>query len=311
MKNLVAVSSEGGSGVATEAMVRATAPIVRGIRRGIPFMGRRHVDIVPGAPRLCDAAGVTTTLVPPVHSVPLAVEPGGGRGCLAVDGRAISFLLDGTLGGDGRELPQLDGEGLTAAQRAFITRMMGTLATTISGAMRHAIGISLATLPDDDGQRSVTGPMVALTLRFEGRIEDAEEDDPEEFLFADMDEDEDDPSPSIDTFGTMVLSVAKSALVTARRREVRPLAVANPRVMGSLELTQVELAAELGRMTLPLGDLLRMRPGDTLRLPVAVGSAVDLRVGTQRLLKAHPTTSGSQLAVRIAGAESPPSTVEP
>jgi len=302
MQNLVSVSSEGGSSTAIETMNRAIPAILRGIRRGVPFIARRQVEVVPSAPSLVEAKDVTETLVPPIYSVPLAAEPGGNRGYIAVDGRAISFLLEGTLGGDGRNLPQLDPEGLSAAQRAFISRLMSSAVSTLSGAMRSAIGLSLTALPASDGERAVTGSMVALTIRFEALIEDEEEDDPEEFLFADMGQDDDD-SPAIDTFGTMVIAVSKSALIAARRQEVRPYPMVNPRVAGSLECTDVELAAELGRMTLPLGQLLSMRPGDTLRLPIAVGSAIDVRVGTERLLKAHPTTSGSQLAVRIAGDE--------
>lgn len=308
MQSLVSVSSEGGSSTAIDTMNRAVPAILRGIRRGVPFIARRQIEVVPGTPSLVDAQAVTETLVPPLYAVPLAAEPGGNRGYLAVDGRAISFLLEGTLGGDGRDLPQLDPEGLSAAQRAFISRLMGNVVHTLSGAMRNAIGLSLTPLPESDGEQAVTGAMVALTIRFEALIEDEEEDDPDEFLFADMDE-EDDDSPAIDTFGTMVIAVAKSALIAARRQESRPRTKVNPRVVGSLECTDVELAAELGRMTLPLGQLLGMRPGDTLRLPIAVGSAIDLRVGTERLLKAHPTTSGSQLAVRIAGEE--PALAEP
>jgi len=302
MQNLVSVSSEGGSSVAIEAMNRAIPAIVRGVRRGVPFISRRQVEVVPGEPQLVDANGVTETLVPPLFAVPLAAEPGGNRGYIAVDGRAISFLLEGTLGGDGRDIPQLNPEGLTAAQRAFISRLMDTVVSTLSGAMRQAIGLSLTSLPQEQGERAVTGPMVAVTLRFEALIEDEEEDDPEEFLFADMDQD-DDGSPAIDTYGTIVIAVSKSALVAARRQESRPVQRVNPRVVSSLECTDVEIAAELGRVVLPLGQLLSMRPGDTLRLPVAVGSAIDLRVGSERLLKAHPTTSGSQLAIRIAGDE--------
>lgn len=301
MQNLVSVSSEGGSTSAIETMNRAVPAILRGIRRGVPFIARRQVEITPSAPTLVDAAAVTETLVPPLYTVPLAAEPGGNRGYIAVDGRAISFLLEGTLGGDGRDVPQLDPEGLSAAQRAFISRLMSNVVGTLSGAMRSAIGLSLTALPQDDGEKAVTGSMVALTLRFEVLIQDEEEDDPDEFLFADMDEENDDDSPAIDTFGTIVIAVAKSALIAARRQASRPRTKVNPRVVGSLESTNVEIAAELGRVTLPLGQLLSMRPGDTLRLPIAVGSAIDLRVGNERLLKAHPTTSGSQLAIRIAG----------
>lgn len=107
MQNLVSVSSEGGSSAAIETMNRAIPGIIRGIRRGVPFIARRQIEVVPHPPVLVDAKGVTEALVPPLYAVPLAAEPGGNRGYIAVDGRAISFLLEGTLGGDGRELPQL------------------------------------------------------------------------------------------------------------------------------------------------------------------------------------------------------------
>ena len=59
------------------------------------------------------------------------------------------------------------------------------------------------------------------------------------------------------------------------------------------------MVAELGRVPMSLGDLGLLQVGDTLRVPVAVNGAVDVRVEDVPLFKGRPTTAGSQLAVRL------------
>jgi flagellar motor switch protein FliM len=48
-----------------------------------------------------------------------------------------------------------------------------------------------------------------------------------------------------------------------------------------------------------LGQLSSLRVGDTIRLEVPVGGAINVRADGRVVLRGHPTTSAGQIAVRI------------
>lgn len=300
MQTLVSVSAEGGSDSALDALDRAIPSVTRGIRRAIPFLARRRVEIVADKPSLVEFSALTESLALPVFEARLATDPGGNRAMLALDGPSIGFLLEGTFGGDGDDLPKLATEGLSAPQRAFIDRLCNTLARTFSDAMRSSMGMTLTRIPYVEGEGPV-GPMVAVRLRFEAVSVPSEEEDEDEdeFLFADFDAD-DEEIPDRVIVGTLVVAVSKSALNAARAvNEHRPHRL-NPRIADSLGEAEVELAAELGRMSMSLAEVLGLVPGDVLRLPVALGTPIELKVEDEPVFRALPTTVGTQLAVRIA-----------
>ncbi|MEM9691591.1 MAG: FliM/FliN family flagellar motor switch protein [Myxococcota bacterium] len=303
MQSLVSVSSEGGSSVAIDAMTRALPAVAKGLRRGIPFLTRRRVEVVADIPELVELDGLVESLVAPAYATQLATDPGGNRALISLDGHAIAFLLEGTLGGDGKDIPRLNTEGLTPAQTAFIERVSHSLIHTLSLALRHSIGLTLTPLPARAEERATGGPLIAVRIRFESIVSessDGEElidDEDDEFLFVDMEDDE--PVGENVTYGTLLLAVSKSALNAARARASDRPRKLNPKAAASLGETKVDLAAELGRVRMPLYHLLSLRRGDTLRLPVAVGSSVDVRVEGERIFRAIPTTVGTQLALEI------------
>jgi flagellar motor switch protein FliM len=306
-ESLISVVSEGGSALAEETITRAGPFVAQGLARGVPFLGRRRIVVKAGAPDTRKSTAVGTDLEPPVFVAQLAVEPGGARALLCVDGPAIAFLLEGSLGGDGSDLPKLQKKGLSAPQHAFVDRVVGHMVRTVSSALAKSVGLTLTKLPALSGEKSASGVLVAMPLLFRDAPSTAK---PEE-KGLDLDsfdepssDGEDDGADESKTkvHGTVQLAISKSALTAARARGSKSREVAvDPRVAATLREAQVWVVAELGRLHLSLAELVALRVGDTLRLDVPVNGDVDVRVENRVLLRAQPTAVGTQLAIQITG----------
>jgi len=294
-ESLMRVTREGGGEAAIETMGRAAPLVATAVRRAIPFLGRRHIVVKPAAPTMTTSHDLGHELQKPFHVAPLAVEPGGARAALVLDARAIAFLCEGALGGDGSDLPELDAKkGLSTPQLAFVERMVDAIVYCISTSVSHGVGFGLAKLPESAGEKSAGGPMVQLPLLFEDRAEEESSED-DEFGFDDDDDDDENDK----THGTVVLAISKNALYSARATTETPRRHPHPKVVATLEEVPVTLIGELGRLSMTLAEVSALAPGDTLRLDVAVNANVNLHIGEQVLFRGQPTTAGSQLAIQV------------
>jgi flagellar motor switch/type III secretory pathway protein FliN len=68
-----------------------------------------------------------------------------------------------------------------------------------------------------------------------------------------------------------------------------------------IEEVTLELVVELARMRMTLGHLAALKVGDTIRLEVPIGAAVDVRADGHVILRGQPTTNAGQIAIRIEG----------
>lgn len=305
---LISVASEGGGAHAIDVMAGVADALCRAMKRSIPFLVRRKVELSFAEPQLMNADEVVDQLTGPCHVSHLVAEPGGARARLAFDARAVAFLLDGSLCGDGSKTQPLDAKGLSAAQKAFIEQLSESIVTGLSTTLERQIGLALTTMPQTRNGHSASGALVALTFTFMDADEpnaSAEEDD---FLFEDEQKKEDDETPEEpkEPHGTMVLAISKSALMSARVSHGKHTDVIDQRVIATMEEVCVDVVAELGRVVMSVAQLAALRVGHTLRVPVPVNGAVNVRVEDVPLFKARPTTSGSQLAIKLMDTTPPP-----
>ena len=281
-----ALIGEGSAGAAALHMMNLHAePLSRALRKAVPFFSRRGVEVRPELAKVVPAQDLGDQLTAPGYVAPLVTAPGGTRAALGFDGDAIAFLLEGSLGGDGSMLPELSPTGLSVAQHAFIARLAQSVVACLSTTLSDQLGLSLEPLPRSSGD-AAGGAFITLPLRL-------------------FDPGADDPTAPV---GQVVLAISKHALLALRDHRQTARSHPDERVVAALRHTEVEVVAELGRIALPLAALTRLRPGDTLRLAVPVeGGTVDVRVEDQVLFRGRPTTSGSQLAVRVLSGDQAPS----
>jgi hypothetical protein len=241
--------------------------------RAIPFLFRDGVPLAPLRATAEVRAAVEDALTSPRHVLPLRIEPDGASASLLLDAAAVAFLLDGALGGDGSSPPTLAPDGITGPQRALLGRVLAGVVPAFSSVMEAALGLRFKKREaGDDGSREE--PVIALRFRLgEGGAG-----------------------------GTIVLALAKAALLGASSPG-RKAGAFDPAVAAALAEAPLLLVAELGRIRLTLGEVAELQVGDVLELPTTVGSAVPVRVEGHVLFRAHPITSGSHVAVRIASSD--------
>ena len=265
-------------------MDRAAPELAHAFRRAVPFLTKRRIRLVPGPAQLVRSDELPADLTPPVYVAHLASEPGGARAALLVDGPAVAFLLDGTLGGDCSRPPALPSAKLSGPLAAFMARICQQAALSLSDALAATVGLKLRPLPGPSGERSTTGSLIALPLEFAPP--------------AGAEQPEDEPAQRKN--GRVVFAISKSALEGAQTERRTPRAHRpDPRLTYVVGEAEIELTAELGRMRLCLSRLAALRPGDVLQLDVPLGSPVEVRVRDVVVLRGLPTAVGAHVGVRL------------
>jgi len=272
------ISEQGGARASMEMMARCGPALGKAVRRSVPFFTRRSILVKAGEPRLVASSELLEGAEAPAHVTRLVSEPGGARAALVIDGPAITFLLEGSLGGDGSDLPKLDAAGLSSPQSAFVSRIAEHMTAVIAEGLQATIGMRVMPLPGISAERAARTSLIALPITLH-------------------DEAYADEGPT--ERGTITLAISKHALLTLRSHRTDSRHPVDSRMARALEQTDIEVVAELGRLQMTIADLAALRVGDTLRLPVAVNGAISLRVEDQALFMGHPTTAGTQLAVRL------------
>jgi flagellar motor switch protein FliM len=290
VKSMLGDAVEGGAQRRVlDAMDERGTDIALAMKRAIPFLMRRSVPLEPEPSKIGVARALQEELEGPIYSVPLVTDPGGSRAMLLFDRGAVSFLLDGALGGiPADEAQELEEEGapkqLTSPQRAVMNRLADALLKAISEAL-GSLGVRLRRLPPSSGTPP-EGQFAAIT-----------------FLLGEG------------SSRKIVVAVARDALQNAGLglfSESKQKDTIQNKVPAVLQEVELELVVELGRIRRKLADIDSLKVGDTLRLGVPVRSPVTIQVQGQPMFRGKPTTVGTQLAVSIverATLWSPPTVV--
>lgn len=258
-------------GVESERAQRACAALAAdkkvfeaAVKRTLPYLGRRKTRVEALEPRATLLGAAISELSGALHVTSLHV--GGARGALVIDAAAIAHGLSGMLGGVGPATAP-PSSMLSPAQKALAVRMAHGLAESLDSVFGQ-LGVHIEAAVDEDATQAA-GPLVACTVK----IGDG----------AGM--------------GTIVLLLPVAPFAEARGPGAVP--ADNPVAAAAMSAVEVELAAELGRVPVPLARLATLRVGDVLRLPLPVDSSVRVLSSGRVLFQGKPTTRGGQIAVTL------------
>jgi flagellar motor switch/type III secretory pathway protein FliN len=269
---LLGLSAEGAAIRRAVGALDRFAPLMGpSIRRAIPFLTRRGVKFTHAPSWGGTRLDIETALEGPLFVAELETE-GGARGLLILDAGVIVYLIEGILGGDGSKPPSLNPESLSPPQRALMSRMADQMLAGLLETIHAELGVRLRR------SASTATEVAADTLLAAARVQLGPEEEAERRI---------------------VIALQKEALFGDDVAGTDGTGI-DPRVASAVENVELELIAELGRTRITLGDLTNLQVGDTLRLTVPVNGAVLVRAGGQVLMEGYPTTSGSQIAIRVA-----------
>lgn len=252
-------------------MDRMGPDLAAALRRAVPFMVRRNVVVSPQPATMTTPAALVGELSAPSHVIYLDLPLGHAPGAIVLDAEALTFLLDGALGGDGSAPAPCPPGGLTAAQRALLGRILGGVVSALSAAVAAHGGPALSARRASDDDEPGGDPAIVLRLRL-GREGE---------------------------HGAVAFLLPRAAFRGDAQAGTAP--DIDPRVAAALGAVELDVVVELGRVRIPLRDLAALQVGHVLTVPVAIGGAVPVRVGDRVLFHGLPTTSGSHLSVRLIG----------
>jgi flagellar motor switch protein FliM len=258
---------------ATSALEQTSPLLASAVKRSMPFLGSRGATVSLAFARAMPIGDIIGELQRPIHATRVVLAPGGASGAVVFDGGAISTALDGVLGGDGKSPPKLDPAGLTGPQTALMGRVVDGVVRSFSEILVKKFGFGLRSVAPDADDAITEGAPVACTLELGGT----------------------------DPPGRVVLLLPKEALLSVTEARENPVHPTDPRVVAVLDQVELEVVAELARVKLSLGQLSRLKVGDTIRVDTPVGGKVSVRADGRVLLRGHPTTSGGQIAIRVVG----------
>ncbi len=251
---------------AATALEQSSQALVSALRRSLPFLARRGGQITLCFARAIPLGEILADLARPIHATHAVVST-GARAAIVLDAKAISLVLDGVLGGDGKSPPELDPAGLTTPQIALVARVLGDIVRSLSEVFTRKFGVTLNLVAPDGDEASSEAAPIACCFEI----------------------------GAADYIGRVVLLVAKEALLVGFSEGERTAdRHADPRIGAVVEQVELDIVAELARVRMSVGQLSTLRVGDSIRLDVPVGATVSLRADGHVVLRGYPTTSGGQ-----------------
>lgn len=268
------------------AMTKIAGGFCVGARRTLPFLVRQRARMGAGAVSIVEGSKeIGLSDRGPVFMVVLDGDDTPAWGRLLLETDALGMVLDGSLGGNASadedhpvEPLQLPSE-LTLAQRALVGRIARNLAADFARAVSQIVGIELQTvsfhaIPHGEPIPGPPSDGLQVEVEFQGVV----------------------GHPKI----ILALS-AESLEAAAREHTGEPQTPGDPRMAEALVDVSLDVVAELGRTTLGLRRILRLQPGEILRLPTATDDPVPIRVGGLLKLEGSPVISRGQLSVEVRG----------
>lgn len=270
MSPLDALAVGGGRGRAACARLsELVEELTIALRRAVPFLARRRIDISAEPPRcitFAELAADPTTAHASAFAVRVPGSDAGLRGLVLLDGSATARILDGVLGGGGLSAPEP--APLTPAQSALVTRVTVGMVRAFGQVLSARLGIETEPIASKETN---AGLAVAVALNIDG--------------------------------GGRVLVVVPLGAV--RADEAGSTERVDPSIAAALADVELDVVAELGKVCLSLDALSRLKVGDVVRLTLSLDERARVCAGGALLFHGRPTASGDLVAVAIEARRAP------
>jgi flagellar motor switch protein FliM len=239
----------------------------------MPFLLRYRAQLVPGRVEVvADPGGSSHSSHIPTLTIGISSADARARGSVTLNADAIAFIIEGALGGRGafwRTPPTLD---LTIPQRALLSRITGSLALDFCAAIRQEVGIELSEDSGEVAETTQPGDYLRVTCALDG----------------------------LPVSATIALTIGAEIIETAAKEHDPPeLVQGDPKLADALRDVALTITAELGRASIGVGRILKLKVGDVIRLPTATDDSIGVRIGGVEKLTGVPIVSRGQLSVEI------------
>lgn len=258
---------------AVSELARVSDGIIAALRRAVPFLAKPGMTVSYDGTAALPLANALSKFEGPRYVIPFACSRGGSQGSLSFDKNAISVLMDGAFGGTGKTPASLEGERLSSAQNAFMSRMSGSILTTIGEVLDTQLGIRVVAKHGD----KVTMNAVPLVSTF--RIGAQEH------------------------LGSILLALATDAVYVPQDTAIVVEEIGDQSIPNLISEVMVDLVVELGRLKTPLRRLEELQIGDILSVDTRVSGPVTVCSDGRPLFHGHPTSDAGRISIRLSELE--------
>jgi flagellar motor switch/type III secretory pathway protein FliN len=258
-------------------MARVAVDFTRRARRTLPFLVARKTHLMPQPVAIASAPGELSSAPGPGLHAFYEDENGPAWASVSLNAVSLGLILEGALGGAHSAAGSyVFGAELTLAQRALAGRLIRSLGEDLLSSFKAEAQLQLTpagiyATPTDSLEHVERRDGLSVDCIVEG-VEGA-------------------------SIRIAAQAAALDAAIKDTEEDEPPHG--DPKMAQVVRDVPVTVIVELGRITMGLSSLLRLKRGQVLRLPTAVDDAVNVEVAGIKKFVGTPVTHKGQLAVQL------------
>lgn len=225
----------------------------RNFRIGLFNFMRRSPELAVGQVRVLKYSAFLRDIVVPTNINILSVKPLRGSGLVILDPKLVFTVIDSMFGGNGRFHTRIEGREFTATEQRIIQKLLEVVTTEYAKAWQGVYPLQL------EYQRSemhtqfaniATPSEIMVTTKFTLEIGEA---GGEVYICI--------PYSTLEPIRDLLYSSLQGDSTSIDKRWLALLTK-------QLQMAEIDLIAELGSTRVTVGDLLQMKRGDFIELPL-------------------------------------------
>jgi len=289
-------ADEAGAGVRAynlgtqERIVRGRMPTMelinerfaRYLRIGLFNYMHRNAEISVGPIKVQKYSEFIRNLVVPTNLNLISVKPLRGTALVIFDPNLVFLVVDNMFGGDGRFHTRVEGRDFTATEQRIIQGMLGVVFNEYERSWKpvHELKFEYIRSEMNSQFANIATPSeivvsTSFTLEFGGATAD---------MHICM------PYSMVEPIRDLLYSTMQSDQLSTDKRWVGTL-------RKQLQTAEVELVANLAHGTIPLRQVLKMKPGDVI--PVVIPEILMVEVDSVAVMECKYGQQGGQYALKV------------
>jgi len=290
--------AEGGEGASVksydigrqERIVRGRMPTLelinerfaRFLRIGLFNYMRRNAEISVGPVRVQKYSEFIRNLVVPTNLNLVQVKPLRGTGLIVLDPNLVFLVVDNMFGGDGRFHNRVEGRDFTATEQRIIQGLLGVIFSEYEKSWKPVYELEFEYMRSEMNTQfaNIATPaevVVAVTFNIEFSGASSE-------MHICL------PYSMVEPIREVLYSAMHSDQVSSDKRWTSML-------RKQLKKAEVELVVPLGTRQITLGEIMKMKVGDII--PIPIPEQLEVLVNGNAVMKAKYGISSGQYSVKI------------
>ncbi|MEQ1602210.1 MAG: flagellar motor switch protein FliM [Methylophilaceae bacterium] len=243
---------------------------------------RRTAEVSVGAVRISKYSDFIRNLIVPTNLNLIQFKPFRGTGLIVIDPNLVFLIVDNLFGGDGRFHTRVEGREFTQTEQRIIQRVLDIIFEAYSKAWEQVYAIECEYIRSEMNTQfaNIATPnevVVATTFSVEfGSI-----GGDVHFCM---------PYSMLEPIRDMLSSSLQGETLGIDKRWVKLLTQ-------QIQIAEVELIANLGQAKMTLGDVLNMKAGDVIPLPLS--ETVEAKVDNVPVMECKYGLFNGQYALRV------------